>query len=139
MNDGKFIIENLNKIQYTIDNILMMLREKDVFDTSMVKLAIIEANGNLSVLKKPSKTPVSKEDMNIYNKQPEFAYPVIVEGKLYTDVLYLKLNEVWLNGKLKDLGISNKEKVFFAAIDYNNNLHVSLKTDNEKELPIVKH
>ncbi|WP_140321980.1 DUF421 domain-containing protein [Oceanobacillus rekensis] len=140
MSDGKFIIENMKKIQYSIDNVLMMLRQKDVFDTSVVKMAIIEANGNLSVLRKPSKSPVSKEDMNIYNKPPELSYPLIVEGKLYTDVLeYLNLNESWLNEMLKKLSITNMDKVFFASVDYENNLQVTLKTDKINKLPRVYH
>ena len=32
LQNGKFVNENLKKIRYSIDNILQMLREKDVFD-----------------------------------------------------------------------------------------------------------
>ncbi len=56
--NGKFLDKNLKKIRYSIDNILQMLREKNVFDISEVETAIIEANGALSVLKKTEKHPV---------------------------------------------------------------------------------
>lgn len=49
LQNGKFVNKNLKKIRYSIDNILQMLREKDVFDINEVETAIIEANGALSV------------------------------------------------------------------------------------------
>ena len=42
-----------------------MLREKNIFDINEVETAIIEANGALSLLKKPQKNSVTLEDMNI--------------------------------------------------------------------------
>nr|WP_306798650.1 DUF421 domain-containing protein [Oceanobacillus saliphilus] len=138
--DGKFIIENMKKIQYSIDNVLMMLREKDIFDISIVKMAIIEANGNLSVLKKPSKASIAMEDLNIYNKQPDIAYPVIMEGELYTDVLKdLGLDEIWVRQELKGMNITDIDTVFFASVDYENNLHVSLKKEIVKKPPRLSH
>ncbi|MEC5423801.1 DUF421 domain-containing protein [Virgibacillus sp. C22-A2] len=140
INEGKIVVKNLERINYTIDNVLMMLREKEVFDTSIVKMAIIEANGNLSVLKKPSKSTVTMEDINIANKQADFAYPVIVEGEIYTDVLKdLKLDKTWLIGELKKLSIIDAEKVFFAAVDLSNKLHVSLKSEDLKGHPRLYH
>lgn len=53
--DEKFLDKNLKKIRYSIDNVLQMLREKNVFDINDIETAIIEANGALSVLKSPQK------------------------------------------------------------------------------------
>lgn len=50
--DGNFLVKNMSKIGYSIDNILQMLRGKDIFDPAEVDLAIIEADGAMSVLKK---------------------------------------------------------------------------------------
>ncbi|MDV2583614.1 DUF421 domain-containing protein, partial [Alkalibacillus haloalkaliphilus] len=61
--DGKLLVENLKGIRYTIDNVLQMLRQKNIFDISDVKIAIIEANGQISVLKKENKLEVTIEDI----------------------------------------------------------------------------
>ncbi|MBC2724759.1 MAG: DUF421 domain-containing protein, partial [Desulfosporosinus sp.] len=61
--DGQFIVNNLKRIRYSIDNVLHMLREKDIFDVKDVRLGIIEANGKLSVLKQDLKLSVTLEDM----------------------------------------------------------------------------
>ena len=80
LQNGKFVHKNLKKIRYSIDNILQMLREKNIFDINEVETAIIEANGALSLLKKPQKNSVTLEDMNIIKPTSSISFPVIVEG-----------------------------------------------------------
>lgn len=46
--NSKFIYKNIKNTHYTIDDILMLLREKEIFDISEIEYGIIEANGNLS-------------------------------------------------------------------------------------------
>ncbi|MGM9967830.1 MAG: DUF421 domain-containing protein [Rummeliibacillus sp.] len=83
MQNGKFIDKNLKKIRFSIDNILQMLREKNVFDINEVETAIIEGSGALSVLKKSQKNSVTREDMNIVNTTSSIFFPVIIEGTIY--------------------------------------------------------
>ena len=49
--DGKVIESELSKLQYTMADIMTQLRNKDVFKVQDVKCAIIETNGNLTVIK----------------------------------------------------------------------------------------
>ena len=81
--EGKFIVKNLRKIRYSIDNVLQMLREKDIFDINDVHLGIIESNGNISVLKKTNKNTITLEDMNLSRRTSSLSYPIIIEG-VYT-------------------------------------------------------
>jgi uncharacterized membrane protein YcaP (DUF421 family) len=138
--NGKFIVKNLSKIRYAIDNVLQMLREKDVFDVNDVEIGIVEPNGNISVLKKPNRTEVTIGDLNLKKSAPSLSYPVIIEGVVYKDiVLKLGLTEEWLNNQLINMGIKSPEEVFFASVNTNNELHVSLKSFMENEdhtLPI---
>ncbi len=64
-----------------------MLREKDIFDLAEIDLAIIEANGRLTGLKKVEQQVVTKQDLGIQTSSAGMALPVIVEGKIYPDVL----------------------------------------------------
>jgi uncharacterized membrane protein YcaP (DUF421 family) len=138
--NGKFVDENLRKIRYTIDNILQMLREKNIFDISEVETAVIEANGALSVLKKDQKSSVTTEDLNITKKAPSISFPLIVEGTIYTDVLArFNLNEAWLKQQLANQGIKDIERVFFASINRNLELHISLKNESSITIPPIIH
>ncbi len=49
--DGKIVEEEFSKLQYTIPDLMSQLREKDVFKIQDVKCAMIENNGNISVIK----------------------------------------------------------------------------------------
>lgn len=138
--NGKFIDKNLKDIRYSIDNILQMLREKNVFDISEVETAIIEGNGSLSVLKKYEKNSVTREDLNIVNTTSQIAFPVIIEGKIYADVLkVLNTSEAWLIQQLSTQGVTDLNSVFFASITHNLELHVSFKNENTITIPPIKH
>lgn len=138
--NGKFLDKNLKKIRFSIDNILQMLREKNVFDINEVETAIIEGNGTLSVLKKTQKNSVTREDMNIVNTTSSISFPIIIEGTIYPDVLRsFNLSEAWLIQQLSDQGVNNKDSVFFASINHNLELHVSLKNENNLVIPPIKH
>ncbi|WP_306900288.1 DUF421 domain-containing protein [Salibacterium salarium] len=133
--NGTLLRENLEKIRYSIDNVLEALREKDVFDVNDVETAIIEANGSLSVLKKPHKNTVTLEDINIMNKTSSLAFPIIIEGKIQHSVLTkLNVNETWLKNQLKNQNI-DETNIFFASINRDMQLHISLKNQHEIEIP----
>lgn len=138
--NGKILEKNLKKIRYSIDNILQMLREKNIFDINDVETAIIEGNGALSVLKKPQKLPITPENLNILNPISAISFPVIVEGEIYENVLKdLNLNETWLYQQLSAQGIDDIKNIFFASINRNLELHISLKDKNNINLPPIIH
>lgn len=138
--DGKFINKNLRKIKYSLDNVLQMLREKDVFDIDEVETAIIEASGSISVLKKPQKNPVTVEDMKILKTTSPISLPVIVEGTIYSNVLRdFNLDETWLKQQLTSQGVHDMKDVFFASINKDLKLHVSLKNEDKVKIPTIRH
>jgi uncharacterized membrane protein YcaP (DUF421 family) len=142
MKDGMFLVDNLRKIRYSIDNVLQMLREKDIFDLKEVDTAIIEASGNLSVYKKAEKQDVKIEDMGLVPTAPGMAYTLIADGQLYPEVLYaFRLDEKWLQNELQERRIPRIEDVFFASINEEQELHISLKAEGyamSEEAPL-KH
>ncbi len=137
--DGTFLVGNMRKIRYSIDNILMMLREKGVFDVDDVELAIVEANGKLTVNKKAHKANVTIEDLNLKKQNGGVAYPVIVEGTIYPNILtQLNLDDEWLIQQLKKKGV-NPADVFFASVTENNKIHFSLNNNLKKSHPEILH
>lgn len=138
--NGKFISCNLKKIRYSIDNVLQMMREQGVFDIADIYLGIVEANGNLSVLKNDGKACITIEDMNLTKSSSSLSYPVIIDGTVYKEVLTkLELSDTWLQHELSLLDINNTNDVFFACVNTKKELHVSLKSymdNNEYPLPI---
>ncbi|SDQ10384.1 Uncharacterized membrane protein YcaP, DUF421 family [Virgibacillus subterraneus] len=138
--NGKLLHKNMKQMRYSIDNILQMLREKSVFDLNEVETAIIEANGSLSVLKKASNHSVTAQDLGIVKTTSSITFPVIVEGNIYTNVLYsLKLDESWLMEQLASRNIDNLDDVFYASINYQHELQISLMEEQGTEVPPIRH
>ncbi|SFP61225.1 DUF421 domain-containing protein [Salibacterium halotolerans] len=138
--NGTFIRSNLKKIRYSVDNVLEALREKDIFNAADVETAVVEANGSLSVLKKPAKSTVTIEDTPYVKQSSAIAFPVIIEGVIQEPVLRRQnVDESWLLQELETRGVTDINDVFFASLNPENQLHVSLHYADTLSLPPVLH
>ena len=118
--DGKIIEENFDKNKYTIEDIMTQLREHDVFKIQDVKFAIIENNGNLSVLK--------NEDG--FNTVP---LNIIEDGGYASEnIEMLKMNESDVDKILKKEKIK-LEDVLIGTIDENSNFIYQKKNEVNKK------
>lgn len=114
-----------------------MLREKDVFNIDDVELAVLEANGKLTVYKKTQKTAVTAEDLGIAKTKKGLAYPIIVDGSVSEEVLsYLKRDMTWLESQLQAKGLRAKD-IFFCLVDEDCRLHISHPASGP--IPAIRH
>lgn len=128
---GIIMQKELTAQRLNMDDLTMMLRVNNVFSIQEVDYAILEPNGQLSVLKKPQLDSVTKKDMQI---QPDcrkyIPTEIIVDGKLVVDNLKeYNLNENWLDLQLKQAGISSYKDVFFAELQIDGSLYISKKQE----------
>ncbi|WP_283152587.1 DUF421 domain-containing protein [Guptibacillus hwajinpoensis] len=140
MYNGKFLKDNMKQIQYSIDNVLQMLREKDVFHTEDVELAIVEANGRLSVKLYPSKESVVREDMAIDKQANDVEIPVILDGRVQKDILqHLGRTETWLMDQLEKRGEPAASSLFYAGVNAKHELVISRKDQASSHVPPFRH
>ena len=132
--------ENVKIINYSIDNILQMLREKDVFQVKDVEIAIVEANGNLSVSLTPDKLAVTVSDMNSTPKEAEYEIPIILDGEIQTRILE-KLNKThdWLRKELALKQIEDETDVFYAGVNSSGSLNLTIKGRLKQDVPPIVH
>lgn len=124
--NGQLLHKNIERINYTVDEILMLLREKDIFDLDRAAYAIIEQNGNLSVLRKSQHESLTPKQMNIYTPENSLHTIIVSEGKLQVENLAkTEFAEIYINKKLREAGYKNIEEVFFASIDKNGVMNIS--------------
>ncbi len=137
---GNFLRKNMQQIQYSLDNILQMLREKDVFHTKDVELAIVEANGRLSVKLYPCKESVVREDLNMYKKSNGFEVPVILDGRVQQEMLkHIGRTEDWLMAELEKVGEVQVSSIFYAGATGEGKIVFSKKDQVLKDVPLIKH
>lgn len=84
INDGVLNQKLLKELRFTVDDLLESLRQKDVFDISQVQYAIVETNGQISVLLKAEHDTVTRDDLNLEPDPQGFKCPVIIDGKIVT-------------------------------------------------------
>jgi len=124
--NGQFIKANMKRVRYSIENVLMFLREKGIFDINEVEFAIVEDSGNVSVMKKTQFQPATPDDMKIATKYKGLTIPLIVDGKVYEDNLQkLNLDKVWLQQQLLLNNINSFDEAFYVDINTEGNLCIS--------------
>ena len=124
--NGRIIDKNIKKLKITINELMMKLREKDVFNLEDVQFAIMESNGQLSVLIKANKKPVTPYDMDLKVKSLSLLNDIIIDGKIIDKNLEIAgIDKKWLQCELKKKSINNIEDVFYAGVDQNKKLTIS--------------
>ena len=115
--DGNFIMENLKKLRICIDDIMEQLRLNGYSSLSEIDSALVETNGQLSVIPKEASRPVTCKDLKLNPTQTHVPHTIISDGILRKDNLKGSgHNEKWLQKKLAKYNITDYKKVVFFSV-----------------------
>ncbi len=133
---GKILEENLGKRYYNVNDILMQLRNENIFDPNQVELALMEPNGTLSIMKKSQFQNVTNQDLNITPKaQINTQYiseELIVDGEIiYENLKFSGMTEDTLMQQLRVQGIESIKEVLVAYYLPDGTLYIDKKDDQE--------
>ena len=99
---GKIDEKALVKERFTLNELQERLRGNNVFNISDVEYAILETNGNVSVILKPEKRNTIPEDFGISPEYEGIAYDLILDGQVMNDNLNkIGKNYKWLEKQVK--------------------------------------
>jgi uncharacterized membrane protein YcaP (DUF421 family) len=140
--DGKIMEDNLKKERYTTDELLELLRGKNVFQVSDVEFAVLEATGDLSVMLKKENQPLTAKDLNLSVPSIKEPQTVIMDGIIMDEPLAtIGRNRAWLHTELEKLGVT-VENAFLGQINSFGELTVDLFDDklqvaSPQERPLI--
>lgn len=121
--NGKINQKELYKLRLNINDLLEQLRIKGYHEIQDIEYALIETNGEISVLPKSQKRPVTPEDLNLDTKYEGLQHSLIIDGvALKENLKEVDLNEEWLRKELLKYNINKFSDVLYAAIDTAGNL-----------------
>lgn len=121
---------NLKKARYNIEDLLMQLRKKDVFNLSEVEFALLEIDGELSVLKKAPYNTVTPKDLNISTPYKGLTLNLIVNGRIIESNLVLaEKDRAWLKEQLHLKNVKDITDVIFAGFTSDKQLEVITKNN----------
>lgn len=126
--NGQISEKALLKNQLAFEELMMLLREKDIFLLSDVEYAIFETNGQLSVLKKTDALPVTPKQLDLAIKPEPLPTFLIIDGViLYDNLKRINKDEKWLMNQLKKRGYNDGTEIFVAQFDNKSEFFISKK------------
>ncbi|MCM3124632.1 MULTISPECIES: DUF421 domain-containing protein [unclassified Mesobacillus] len=116
---GKINEKAMKSNKLNMDDLTMLLRIKNVFSIKEVDYAILEPNGQISVLKKVEYENVINKDSGIpLTPRKYLPSELVVDGRIVKKNLKeLSLSEDWLANELKKKGFNRLEEVFYAELE----------------------
>jgi len=135
--NGKILEKELRKQRYNLSDLLGQLREKGVANIADVQYAVLETSGELSVMLKSNKRPVTLSDLGLPAPYEGLPTPLIFDGHIhYNNLRNLNLDEEWLTKEVKKAGLESTKDVLYASLDTDGNLYLSEK-EKAKQKPAM--
>jgi uncharacterized membrane protein YcaP (DUF421 family) len=126
---GKVMEDNLLAAGLTSEDLLGWLRQKNAFNVADVEFSVMEPTGDLSVLLKKDRQPVTPLTLGLPVGQARAPQTVMLDGVVMDGALTaLGLNRGWLNTELQKAGVA-PENVFIAQVDAAGQLYLDLFDD----------
>lgn len=125
---GKILREQMHKTKLTMESLLMDLRLRQAADLNDVDYAILESNGQISVIKKSNNDSVKPMDLNIGPLSPK-GYPtvLIMDGA----IIHANLKKVgtlnWLQEQVHKKGFKNAQQVMLMTMNEDGSFYTSPK------------
>lgn len=115
---GKLNQKKMASLKYSVDDLCHHLREQGIGSLSEVDFAVLETDGQLSVI----------ETKNSEVKAPA---AIISDGQINYEILQLmNRDENWLFKKLKEAGIHDYHEVFYCVVEKERLFVVKKRLDN---------
>lgn len=126
--EGVVLEKELRRNRVTLDELLSLLRLSGYYDISKVRFAILEPNGQLSVVPYSKYDSVSPEDIKINVEEVGFSLAVINDGAINEKALSaIGRNHKWLRRILNREGVGSEKDVFLLTCDYLGNYQIVKK------------
>ena len=116
--NGALNQREMSRNRLTVDELLEELRGKGYTDLSQIKYAILETNGQLSVLPYANQKPPTARDMKVSVEEGGLPRVVVSDGKLLErNLKALGRDRSWLDRQLTQRGCKDVSKVFLLLVD----------------------
>ncbi len=131
---GKLNVSELRRLRITITDLMEQLRLENCPSITNVQYAILESNGQLTVIPKADCRPATPKDMHLSVVQDALPVILISDGTVYQKNLWLSgITEEEFQNKLSAKGFHSYKEIFMAFCDENKTIHVYLNTGKNSD------
>jgi len=120
--------KELKRLNMSFDDLIEALRGANIFCIEDVAYAIMETNGNLSVIPKALSQPATKNDLNLKPDPAALPIAIIMDGKIMTENIHMcGMSEQFLYHCLAKINIKNVRDIMYMDIDNNGKVYIQPK------------
>lgn len=124
--NGKIQQDQLQKLRYTMDDLIDSARQSGAFDIAEIENAVVETNGSLSIQLKNEVSPITPKQMGIKCEKADVPITIIIDGEVVEKYYG---NAEYNEDEIRLLAISNGEQV--------ENI-MAMSVDNSGKVYIIK-
>lgn len=137
--NGKIIENNLKRVKLDINELLEQCRGNGYFDLNEIEYAIMETNGNISILPKAQYKPLTPKDMNLKLKKSGLCANIVIDGK-YMEKNIINMNKTieWVEKELKVKGYRNLDNILLVTLDIEDKITIYERNKNVKVYNILE-
>lgn len=107
---GRIDEKVLKKERFTINDLEERLRGNNIVNIGDVEYAILETNGQVTVIQKPDKRNTIPADFNIQPEYEGIPYDLVIDGKImYDNLKQIGKNYEWLRKQVNKFNIKPEE------------------------------
>lgn len=118
INRGRLDAKMLRSVRISVDELMSQLRQKDVFDLDEVEYAILEPNGQISIVPKATARTVTTSDMNLHPKEHGMMHLIVADGIInQRNLACIGKDEAWVKKTLRKNGHQLNEILLMTADD----------------------
>ncbi len=124
---GKVNIKELKRLRITNTDLMEQLRLENCASPSDVEYAIMESNGQLTVIPKAENRPVTPKDIELFVNNGSLPMLIFSDGRLYEkNLLPLGISKETLDSRLRSVGLNDYKNIFLGFFDENKQIHLYL-------------
>ena len=126
--NGRIIREAMQKNRFTLDELMQELRAQGLTDTAQVEYAVLETNGQLSIILKSGDQPATASQMGVDADDVSYAHIIINEGRILDNNLKLHGRDIrWLANELKRQNLRSADEVYILTLSENGSVFCQAK------------
>ena len=133
INNGTIDQEEMQKLRFTIDDLIESLRQSGVLRLDQVSYAILETNGKLSVFLKNEEAPPTAKDLEVVVQNEKLPLTVVSDGRIIDyNLEKLKMSRELLLKIMRKNGCKDPSEIFYMAMDSEQNVSIVRKKKKKK-------
>ncbi|MEE1356426.1 MAG: DUF421 domain-containing protein [Clostridia bacterium] len=128
---GVIDIDEMSKARLSAEELMSELRLKGIAELDDVNYAILEQNGQISVITKKNRSPLTPDDLNISKNDCGISHLLIVDGHIkYANLKAAGKSAQWLSDHLKKNNIF-KEDIFLMTLNDSEQVKIICKKEQK--------